>query len=95
LQTVVKVIVPKPYVLDVTFSDGTRRQVNVENELFGELFEPLREPSKFAEASVDEVLGTVVWPNGADLSPEFLYSGPPKSDKREKRFKAPPRTASQ
>ncbi len=53
-------------------SDCTRISVIV---TYGELFEPLREPSLFAEASVDEVLGTVVWPNGADLSPEFLYAG--------------------
>jgi len=38
-------------------------------------FEPLRDPELFSRAVIDTELGTVVWPNGADLSPEFLYRG--------------------
>jgi hypothetical protein len=75
VETVVAVEVVGPYVLDVTFTDGTRRRVDVEPVLYGEMFEPLRDFARFAEVAVDPVLGTVVWPNGADLSPEFLYSG--------------------
>jgi hypothetical protein len=45
----------------------------VESQLHGEVFDPLRAPALFIQANVDPVLGTVVWPNGADLSPEFLY----------------------
>ena len=41
--------------------------------IYGAMFEPLRDPEMFRQASVDPELGTVVWPNGADLSPEFLY----------------------
>ena len=73
LETVTAVNVLRPYVLDVIFSNGTRRRVDVADQLYGELFEPLRDPGRFAEAYVDRLLGTVVWPNGADLSPEFLY----------------------
>jgi hypothetical protein len=72
---VVAVRVPRPYVLDVTFDDGTRRQVDLEPELWGEVFAPLRDPVLFAQVEVDPELGTVVWPNGADLAPEFLYFG--------------------
>jgi hypothetical protein len=39
------------------------------------MFELLRDPVLFEQATVDSELGTVVWPNGADLSPEFLYAG--------------------
>jgi hypothetical protein len=35
--------------------------------------EPLANPDLFHQAMVDPELETVVWPNGADLSPEFLY----------------------
>lgn len=73
MPIVVAVKVVRPYVLEVTFDDGARRQVNVEPLLYGEMFEPLRDPALFGQVSVDPVLGTVVWPNGADLSPEFLY----------------------
>jgi hypothetical protein len=75
LIRVVEARVVRPYVLDVTFNDGVRREVDLEAELWGEVFEPLRDPAFFARATVDPVLGTVVWPNGADFSPEFLYFG--------------------
>lgn len=74
MEMVVGVSVVRPYVLEVAFADGTRRRVDVEHVLYGPMFEPLRNPERFAEATVDHVLGTVVWPNGADLSPEFLYA---------------------
>jgi len=69
--TTVRVI--RPYVIEVGFADGVTRRVDVEPLLYGEMFEPLRDERLFDEATVDEQLGTVVWPNGADLSPEFLY----------------------
>jgi hypothetical protein len=74
IETVVSVRAERPYVLDVTFSDGTRRRVDLEGLLYGEMFGPLRDPDRFAEVAVDLTLGTVYWPNGADVSPEFLYS---------------------
>ncbi len=74
LQSVTEVRVLRPYVLEVRFEDGAVRRVNVEPLLFGEVFEPLRDPEFFSKVSVDPELGTIVWPNGADLSPEFLYS---------------------
>ena len=63
-----------PYVLELTFSDRSRREIDLEKELYGEIFEPLKDPSFFSQARVDKELGTVVWPNGADFSPEFLYN---------------------
>jgi hypothetical protein len=39
----------------------------------GEVFEPLRDPARFREFRLDREMNTVVWPNGADLAPEFLY----------------------
>lgn len=75
MEIVTKVRVTGPYTLEVTFADGTCREVDVEAELWGEMFEPLRDPAFFAQVSVDHELGTVVWPNGADFAPEFLYHG--------------------
>ena len=71
--TGVKVL--RPYVLEVEFADGLVREIDVEAELWGEVFEPLKDPAFFARVAVDRELGTVVWPNGADFSPEFLYEG--------------------
>jgi hypothetical protein len=62
--------------LDVTFSDGTRKRVDLAACLDGEIFEPLRDPAYFARVVVDPVCRTVVWPNGADLAPEALMDLP-------------------
>ena len=77
---VVAVSVPRPYIVDVMFDTGQRRQVDLEPELSGEVFAPLRDPVLFSQVTVDPELGVLVWPNGADLAPEFLCygeAGPP------------------
>ena len=79
MATVTQVRVIRPYVLDLSFSDGSTREVDLEEELYGEVFEPLKDPVIFAQATVSEELGTVVWPNGADFSPEFLHDGRKKT----------------
>ena len=65
-----------PYLLDVAFSNGTRKRVNVEPLLWGPVFAPVREPAEFRRAFVDHVLETVAWPSGADLAPEAIYALP-------------------
>ena len=74
MNVVANVRVVRPYVLEVTFEDGAQGDVDLEPELWGEVFEPLRDPALFAQARLDHELGTVVWPNGADLSPDYLYT---------------------
>jgi hypothetical protein len=54
----------------LVFSDGVAGEVDLGEELWGEVFEPLRDPAYFARFEVDD---TLVWPNGADFAPEFLH----------------------
>lgn len=61
------------YVIWVSFNDGIEGEVDLQDELEGELFEPLKDKNKFRSFKVDPVLGTIVWENGADLAPEFLH----------------------
>lgn len=62
------------YRLRLGFTDGTERVVDVEPYLRGPVFQPLRDdPDLFAAVEVDEELGTIVWPNGADIDPDVLY----------------------
>jgi len=75
MRVVTEVNVIRSYLIEVTFDDGRKRRVDLEPLLQGEIFQPLKDPALFAQVQVDPVLGTVVWPNGADLSPEFLYAG--------------------
>jgi hypothetical protein len=61
------------YVLELTWADGAVTTVDVEPYLFGPVFAPLKDdPAAFVAVTVDAAAGTVVWPNGADLSPEEL-----------------------
>lgn len=86
---VVAAKVIRPYVLDLTFNDGVRREVDLESELEGDVFEPLRDPTFFAHATLDPVIGTVVWPNEADFSPEFLYYGDERNPYQDARATEP------
>lgn len=61
------------YRLRLVFEDGTTGEINLEDELWGPVFEPLRDRSMFARVAVDHECGTIVWPNGADFAPEWLY----------------------
>ena len=61
------------YKLLLTFEDGSVRLADLEPHLDGEIFEPLREINYFKAARVNSELDTVVWDNGADMSPDFLY----------------------
>ncbi len=66
--------------LEITFNNGVRKRVNVLPLLVGAVFEPLRDPSFFARVKVDPVVGTVVWPNEADIAPEALYELPTEQE---------------
>ena len=55
------------------FEDGTEGEIDLASELRGPVFEALKNPEYFRNFEVAEY-GTVAWPNGADLAPEFLYA---------------------
>jgi len=62
--------------LRLTFTDGTVRVLDMMPYLRGPIFEPVRSNRAFFEAvRVDPELGTIVWPNGADVCPDVLYEG--------------------
>ena len=60
------------YRLHVLLNNGRSGEVDLSGELWGEVFEPLKDPALFATARQDADMGTVVWANGADFAPEFL-----------------------
>lgn len=62
----------------VRFRDGFVRAVARDEALSAlpsRVAAELRDPDAFAEARFDPDVGTVTWPNGADLAPEFLRWG--------------------
>ncbi|MGQ0777667.1 MAG: DUF2442 domain-containing protein [Pseudonocardiales bacterium] len=63
------------YILELTFDTGEVKVLDVEPLLNGPIFAELRRDyALFRQVRVDDEAGTVVWPNGADLSPRTLYS---------------------
>ncbi len=61
------------YCIWLKFADGVEGEIDLETELWGEVFQPLKDKARFAEFSLDKELDTIVRPNGADFAPEFLY----------------------
>jgi hypothetical protein len=60
------------YRLFLRFNNGVAGEVDLRDELEGEVFEALKDPAQFATANQHPIMRTVVWANGADLAPEFL-----------------------
>jgi len=61
------------YTIHVRFEDGIEGHVDLTQELWGEVFEPLKDIEMFRQLRLYKELNTVTWPSGADLAPEFLY----------------------
>ena len=75
LVNVIKVEARGAHRLWLEFDDGARGEVELAGFLtFAGVFEPLRDPAYFGQARVDPDLGTVVWPNGADVDPVVLHA---------------------
>lgn len=62
--------------LDLTFADGLHAIVAMDRviEHYSGVFAALMDDSYFRQVRVDHELGTIVWPNGADICPDVLYS---------------------
>ena len=63
----------RDYIIWLRFNDGAEGEVDLEHELEGEMFAPLKDIEKFKSFKVDSDIETIVWDNGADFAPEFLY----------------------
>ena len=61
------------YRIRLRFADGTEAVVDFEGDLWGQIFESLRDERRFREFRISEGGWTIEWPNGADFAPEFLY----------------------
>ncbi len=72
-------VIDARYVRDFTiwakFADGSEGEIELADELWGPVFEPLKDVNYFRNFSVAEY-GTICWPNGADIAPEELLFRP-------------------
>lgn len=73
MNDVVEVRYVRDYVVWLRFQNGASGEVDLRPSLRGRVFEPLRDLEYFKQVRVDSEIGTIVWPNGADVAPETLY----------------------
>lgn len=75
LQDIIQVKALKGYRLRLRFEDGVEGEVDVsELVTFTGIFARLRDLAYFRQVQVNPDLGTVCWPNDADLDPDVLYA---------------------
>jgi len=67
------------YVVRLRFNDGVQGEVDLAGELYGEVFQPLRDKTLFAKVRLHPEIHTIAWPNEADFAPEFLHEQVRKS----------------
>jgi hypothetical protein len=75
-EDAIRVKVLDDHRLHVWFRDGSEGDVDVA-ELVGEfrgVFEPLKKLDYFRKVKINREIGTLEWPNGADIDPLMLYS---------------------
>ncbi len=74
LVDVTSVEVLHDHVVRLGFSDGCVGELDLGPELWGPLFEPMAASyDEFCRVAVNTEIGTIAWPNGADLAPEVLH----------------------
>ena len=61
------------YRIHVRFSNGEEGVVDLTEALWGPVFESLKDAAKFKRFEVSGVFHTIIWENGADLAPEYIY----------------------
>jgi hypothetical protein len=59
--------------LRLDFDDGSSGEIDFSDEEWRGVLAPLADPDYFGTVELDEELGTIVWPNGADIAPETLH----------------------
>ena len=62
--------------LELSSADGLKAVVDMKKviQTFDGVFAALKDPEFFRQVRVDPEIGTIVWPNGADVCPDVLYS---------------------
>lgn len=61
------------YKIGVCFNNGRQGEADLSALLNKGVFTSLKDMALFSQVRVDSELETVVWPNGLDLAPEYLY----------------------
>ena len=63
----------KDFEIELCFNNGLKGVADLSKAVGGGVFEPLKNKTIFAGIRLDPELATIVWPNGVDLAPEYLF----------------------
>lgn len=75
LFDIIEVKVVKNYTLYIRFENGVSGEIDISKVVpFEGIFSKFKDLSYFATVKVHKELGTIVWDNGADLAPDYIYS---------------------
>src|SRR4051794_13880100 len=75
LKDIVEVRATGGYNLYLRFEDGLDGEVDLSTLVeFTGVFGPFQDVREVSKVKVDPELGTICWPNGADLDPDVLYA---------------------
>lgn len=67
---IIKAVYKDSYTIIVNFNNNIVKEIDLSDELYGEIFEPLKDKDFFKNYYLD--CNTICWPNGADFAPEYL-----------------------
>ncbi len=71
----------KDYIIWIEFNDGSAGNVDLSSELYGNIFEPLKDIDYFKNFNISG--HTLSWDNGADFAPEFLHKAIQREDNHD------------
>ena len=75
LHDIVEVRPTESHCLYIRFEDNVAGELDIAKLIsFEGVFHPLKELQYFRRDTVNPDLGTICWPNGADLDPQVLYA---------------------
>ncbi len=73
IHEVIKAKLIKDYEVELVFDNKKKGRVDLKKYLGHGIFKDLLDKRKFKSFRVDSELGTICWPNGADIAPDTLY----------------------
>jgi len=83
LKDILKVKPLKDFHLHLEFEDAVKGEVDIRKLIkFKGVFEPLKGEYVFTKVKVNPEWGTIFWPKGVDLDPQYVdkvYAPPPAS----------------
>jgi len=74
IPIVASIQVHENWILSLNFADGKQNTIDMKPYLDFGVFQALKDPALFAQARIS--FGTVEWPGGIDLDPEWLAAQP-------------------